>query len=83
MIWTSEENEIREIDNLMNPKGKSCMNCYWSNADKGEKITTCGHHLQNFSTNSFCSYWTSKNDSKVKAYFDRCRKELKDKIQGL
>jgi hypothetical protein len=82
MIWTEEENEIRQIDNIMKPEGKSCINCQWSNADKGEKLTTCGHHLQNFSTNSFCGYWTSKNDPKVKAYFDRRKKELKDKINA-
>lgn len=82
MIWTEEENEIRQLENIMNANGKSCMNCQWSNADKGESITTCGHHLQNFSTNSFCGYWTSKNDPKVKAYFDRRKKELKAKIDA-
>jgi ferritin-like metal-binding protein YciE len=83
MIWAEEENEIRQLENIMNTKGKSCMNCQWSNSDEGEKITTCGHHLQNFTTKSFCGYWTSKNDPKVKAYFERRKKELRAKIDLL
>lgn len=83
MIWTEEENDIRQIKNLMNPKGKSCINCHWSNANKGDKITTCGHHFQNFTTNSFCSYWTSNNDLNVKSYFDKRKKELSTKIDAL
>ena len=80
MIWTEEENEIRQLDNIMKPKGKSCMNCQWSNADKGESITTFGNQIKNFSTNSYCGNWTSKNDPKEKAYFDKRKKELKAKI---
>lgn len=79
MIWTEEENDIRQFENIMNPKGKSCRNCQWSNADKNENMTTCGHHIQNFSTNSFCGYWTSKNNLKVKAYFSKRKKELKER----
>ena len=76
MIWTEEENESRQLDNLMNPEGKSCGNCQWSNSKKSEKITTCGHHLQNFTTNSFCAYWTNPNDPKLKAYIDKRKTQL-------
>ena len=79
MIWTKEEEEQRSFDNIANPKGKICMNCQWSNAEKGDTITTCGHHIQNFSVDSFCGYWTAKNDPKVKAYFEQRNKELKTK----
>jgi hypothetical protein len=59
---TSEElfEELRQLANLQNPKGKSCANCKFSNADKFESVTTCGVHLQNFSTKSFCAFWTKK-----------------------
>ena len=67
-IFTEEENEARQLNNMMNPQGKSCMNCHWSNADKGDKFTTCGHHLQNFSTNSFCAYWTDPEDPVLKSH---------------
>lgn len=82
MIWTEEENEDRVMDNLMDMKGKKCMNCQWSNADKTDTITTCGHHIENFSVNSFCGYWTSKTDKKVKAYRDKCKEELRAKINA-
>jgi hypothetical protein len=71
MIFTEEEDEIREIENILNNKGKTCINCHWSTATEGEGITTCGHHLENFSTNSFCAYWTNRNDPKLVAYFKR------------
>jgi hypothetical protein len=78
-IWTEEENEIRVLENLMTPKGKSCMNCQWSNANKGDEFTTCGHHVENFSVTSFCGYWTDLKDPKVKAYNDFRINEIKDK----
>jgi hypothetical protein len=81
MIWTEEENDIRTLGNLKNPKGKNCMNCHWCNADNGDVFFTCGHHLENFSTNSFCGYWTSKNDLKVKAYFKKLREKLDSKFK--
>ena len=83
MIWTEEENDMRTMDNLMDMKGKKCMNCQWSNADKGDTITTCGHHHENFSVNSFCGYWTSKSDPKVKAYRDKIKKEFKARFLSL
>ena len=79
-IWTEEENELRQLDNIMNPEGKTCMNCQWSNADK-EGLTTCGHHIQNFTTSSFCGYWTDNSDPKVLAYFERRKAALKTNKQ--
>jgi hypothetical protein len=81
MIWTERENELRQIENIMNPEGKRCGNCQWSSAGKDEEITTCGHHIQNFSINSFCGYWTSPKDPNLLAYYDRRRKELKAKLK--
>lgn len=74
-IWTEDENSIREIENLMYPKGKSCKNCQWSGAKKGDKTITCGHHIQNFSVNSFCAFWTNPKDPKLLEYFARRKKE--------
>lgn len=81
MIWTEQENELRQIENIMNPKGKRCGNCQWGKADKGQKITTCGYHIQNFSINSFCDYWTNPKDPKLLAYYERRKKELKAKLK--
>lgn len=76
MIWTEEENEIRQFENIVDPTGKTCANCQWSNGDGEDKIITCGHHIDNFSANSFCSYWTDRNDPKVKAYFQSRKAQL-------
>lgn len=86
MIWTEEENSIRQMENLLNPKGKSCMNCQWSSAEKGEKITTCSYHLETFSTDSFCSYWTDPKDPEVIKAFtgskEQILKRVKDFLDG-
>ena len=83
MIWTSDENSLRELDTMTNPIGKSCANCHWGDAQVKKKDrtdwVTCGHHIQNFRANSLCAYWTKLNDSKVKAYFDQRYKDLKKK----
>lgn len=47
MIWTDEENEIRELDNMINHTVETCKDCQWSNWEFGQKFFTCGHHLSN------------------------------------
>jgi hypothetical protein len=79
-IWTEDEDDLRQLDNLMNPKGKTCKNCQWSNYEKGDKTITCGHHIQNFSTNSFCAYWTNPKDSKLIAYFEKKKEQIRVKL---
>ena len=83
MIWTEEENEIRKFENMINSKGKNCANCQWSIYEKGDEMTICGHHIENFSINSFCTYWTAKDDPKVKAYMDKRKRALKVKLDKL
>lgn len=76
MIWTEEENDIRELENMINRKGKSCSNCNWgAGGDTG--FVTCGHHLNNFTNDSFCSYWTNPDDPKLREYYDKMRDNLK------
>ena len=82
MIWTEEENEKRQINNVLNMAGKKCKNCLWSNYEPGDVIITCGHHHQNFSSNSFCAYWTSAFDLKVKAYRDAKKTELRARLNN-
>ena len=81
MIWTEEENEIRQLDNMFNSKGKSCKSCNWCNWEKGQDFFTCGHHIENFTPNSFCTYWTDPKDPKLLAYFEERKKELKIKLK--
>lgn len=79
-IWTEEEDEIRQIDNLINYDGETCKGCQWSNWKKGDLFFTCGHHLDNFTPDSYCSYWTDPKDSKFLAYMDGRKKELKKRL---
>lgn len=80
MIWTQEESDLRELDNMITHTDETCKSCQWSNHSKGEKYFTCGHHLSNFTHDSWCSYWTAKDNPKVKAYYAKRREELKAKI---
>jgi len=82
MIWTDNENLKRQFDNMLNPDGKFCKNCNWGGGDKGKDFVTCGTHLQNFSANSFCDYWTDPKDEKLLSYFDKRKRELKEKISN-
>ena len=82
MIWTEEENENRELQNILNPKGKYCSNCHWGNTQPGDDFATCGHHIQNFSIGSFCGAWTDPKDPKLREYIkarkDKLSKQIKD-----
>lgn len=82
MIWTEEEDDLRQFDTLTNYKGQTCRDCQWCNWEKGKTFFTCGHHIQNFTPDSYCGYFTSKDDPKVKAYFERRKKELREKIES-
>ena len=84
MIWTEEEKSDRAIETMLNPKGKSCFNCNWGEGsinpeDKRSDWTTCGHHHQNFSVKSLCSYWTNPKDPRLKEYRERRREEIRIK----
>lgn len=79
-IWTEEEDEDRQIKNMINHEGKNCKNCYWSGYQKGEEFITCGHHYENFKPISFCSYWTDPKDSSLLSYKESRKRELKLKL---
>lgn len=79
MIWTEEQNESRQMDNMLDRKGKTCANCYWGNASKGDEFVTCGRHHQNFTVSSFCDYWTSSKDPYLVNYRKKRLKEIKQK----
>jgi len=83
MIWTEEEDQLRQIDNLLDAKGKSCKGCNWSGYEEGNEFITCGHHLQNFTPGSFCAYWTDPNNPKLKAYWEKRKKELRAKLKAI
>ena len=72
MIWTDYEDTFRAMDTMTEPGGKSCANCHWGDADIKEDNpngwTVCGHHCENFKTESLCAYWTDPNDPKLKEY---------------
>jgi len=78
-IWTEEENELRQLDNLINRKNETCKTCQWSNWEKGDTFLTCGHHLQNFTPASYCGYYTDRKDPKVLNYFKKRKEELRKK----
>lgn len=80
MIWTEEESEIREIENMISYKDETCKTCQWCNHTKGQKFFTCGHHLSNFTHNSWCDYHTKKDDPKLLEHFERRKKELRAKL---
>jgi hypothetical protein len=88
MIWTEEENDLRTFDNMMNPDGKSCQNCQWGNggmlegSEEDKEWVTCGHHHENFKKEMMCAYWTDPKDPRLKAYFEKRRKEMKAKIEA-
>lgn len=77
MIWTEEEDSKRQLNNLLDRKGKSCKNCHWSGSSKDD-IITCGHHIQNFTSDSFCAYWTKPDDKKLQEHYAR----IKERIQA-
>lgn len=78
-IWTAEENEIRKIENMFDHTDETCKTCQWSNHEKGKKFFTCGHHIENFTHNSWCSYHTPKNDPKLLAYYEKMKNEIRKK----
>lgn len=86
MIWTEDENSFRAIDTMQEPKGKSCKNCQWGDANvKPEDRTdwtTCGHHHQNFKVTSLCAYWTNPNDPRLKLYHKKRKEELREKLKA-
>lgn len=80
MIWTEEENEIRQIENMINYQGQTCKGCQWSNWRPGDRFFTCGHHLDNFTPDSWCSYWTDPKDPKLLEHMHRRREDLKARL---
>jgi len=79
MIWTEEEDSKRQLENLLNRKGKSCANCHWSSGAKDEVIITCGHHIQNFTSDSFCAYWTKTDDKKLQEHYAKIKARIEKK----
>ena len=73
--------EQKEFDWMMNPKGKICRNCQCSGYSKGDLVVTCGHHLQNFSSNSGCASWISPNDPDYLEYTEKRKKALRAKLK--
>lgn len=80
-IWTEYENDIREMENMINRNGRTCKGCQWCNHEKDQEYFTCGHHVQNFTHDSYCSHWTDPNDPKLIAYFNERKEELKEKMK--
>ena len=81
MIWTEDENSIREVNNMISrkEKGLTCKNCHWSGYENGDEYITCGHHHDNFISNGFCSYWTSSDDPKLLEWIEMRKKEVMQK----
>lgn len=77
-IWTEEENDKREIENMIDHKGKSCKTCAWSLWEKDQEFVTCGHHYENFRSTSFCAFWTNPKDPKLL----QSMKESKERIRA-
>ncbi len=87
MNWTEEENIDREMNTMLNPKGKSCANCNWGEGniepkERDYEWTTCGHHHQNFKVDSLCAYWTDPNDPMLKIYLQKKYKKLREQIKN-
>lgn len=80
-IWTEDENDERTFQNMVNHKDKSCLTCYWGMTDEISDFVTCGHHHENFTKNSFCSFHTEKNDKNLKAYQQKRQTEFKAKYK--
>lgn len=78
MIWTKEEEEKRQFENMLKPEGKFCHNCHWG-ACRGNEFVTCGTHVMNFQRDSMCEYWTDPNDRKLQKYILRKQNELLQK----
>ena len=86
MIWTEEENSIRSIDTMSEPKGKTCLNCHWGEGsvkpeDRDQEWTVCGHHHQCFSIESLCAYWTNPKDPRLKHYIKKRQEEMKLRLK--
>jgi len=82
MIWTEEENQDRELENMLNYNGQTCKTCNWSGYNFGDTFITCGYHHHNFSSKSYCSYWTDPNDPKLLEYQEKRNAELKRKLKS-
>lgn len=78
-IWTEDEGMLREMDNMINSKGKSCSNCQWGMP--GEEWVTCGHHSSNFKADNMCCYWTNPEDPKLLAYQKRQKDRMLKKLK--
>ena len=70
MIWTKEEQVERCINNMYKNTCETCKTCHWSGYEEGDTFATCGYHIENFTPTSWCSYWTDKNDPKLRAYLE-------------
>ena len=83
MIWTKQENEERELNNMLNHKGETCKTCQWCNYEEGELFFTCGYHIQNFTPTSWCSYHTDPKDPKLLAYNERRKSTITKRFNQL
>ena len=82
MIWTKEEEAARTIKTMLEPKGKSCLNCHWSNVDEKSDWIVCGSLNELFKSSSLCAYWTDPKDPTLLKHEEDRRKKLLDKIKG-
>lgn len=80
-IWSEEEAETRRIENMLSSEGKNCGNCHWGAGGDNDEFLTCGYHIDNFKSCSFCTYWTDAEDPKLIAYRERRIKEMRNKIE--
>jgi len=78
-IWTEEQQNIRQLNNLIDYEGRSCKGCNWSGYEEGADFITCGHHYGNFRSDSYCSYWTDPGDKNLLSFKKRRKEEMKAK----
>ena len=81
-MFTEEEETTRTLSNMFDHKGKSCKGCHWSGYEKGDEFITCGHHIENFTQSSFCSYWTDPCDPRIKEYHTKRMEEINLKYKS-
>lgn len=83
-IYTEDEEMLRQLDNMIHSKGKSCKNCQWGNYDPKEPsdFVTCGTHIQNFKVNSMCDAWIDPEDPNLLAYQKRRQEAVLKKLNS-
>jgi hypothetical protein len=65
--WTHKKIDLKELDKMLTIENQTCKNCYWRIPDAREGYISCRYHVCDFTHNSWCNHWISKDNPKGEA----------------